>query len=181
MGILEKPSTQEKTEVRRRALSAKEILNYLRKEGEKQLSLHSVYFHLQKFVDAGYLKTIVILKEGRHNVTYFGRTARIFTYTDEEEYIKKNIRLFNEFAKVIKLKYPQRDLTGLDELVKDYVRLVNERDKRINEWVAKNENYLTECNPDIIEFAYILNVLDLANPEYYEIAKKLTELFEIKI
>ena len=69
----------------RYAFSAKELLDMANKKLDEKMKLQSMYFHLQKLQEYGTIEVIATLHEGRHNIAYFGRTARGFLFEGKKE------------------------------------------------------------------------------------------------
>ncbi|MFX1508314.1 MAG: hypothetical protein ACFFDC_19710, partial [Promethearchaeota archaeon] len=131
---------------RRRALNAREILSNLKelqteekKDEEeapkaKDISLQSLYFHLQKLEEAELIQTVTILRKGSHNTAYYGRTARIFLHTDLVKHEKKISQAFTAIKQFAKVKNPDLNTEKLDDFRERYLAHEKQRSERISEW-----------------------------------------------
>jgi len=117
--------------ITRKALNAQEILQEIndtldikfkiKEDREKfDLSLHSLYFHLQKLEEVGFIQTIAILKEGRHNVAYYSRPAKIVLFKDEYAEDEKIRSAFSSMEKLVHILYPEIETEKFMEYYKKY-------------------------------------------------------------
>ena len=168
----------------RRALSVQEIhqklleLIELKKDaliehGVKNLevSLHNLYFHLRALEEIGLIKTVAILKEGRHNVTYYGPAARVMLFKDnyKEDETVKNV--FIAMAKIAKFLNPESKSDKIMEYYERFVKIQQESLDWIQDEVIKREEIVQKAEIDPNELQAFLVILNAQNP-------KLLELFE---
>ncbi|WP_455463849.1 hypothetical protein [Candidatus Hodarchaeum mangrovi] len=177
---------------RRRALNAREILkmlkqNELEKEIEeerpieleesqeeiKAISLQSLYFHLQKLEEAGLIHTVTILREGRHNTAYYGRTARIFLHTDPKKNEHKIAKAFTAITELATFKNPNFDQVRMEELLKRLLFFETQRRERISKWLTQHESTIIEKNIDLTSLFKFMELIDTINPDYIKLFQDL--------
>ena len=165
----------------RHALNTKEIRRTLLDRDGIKMSQHNLYFHLNKLEEIGYIKVVARLLEGRHNVAYYGRTARTILRRDTEESLEKYERWFQEMGRLAKSKRPEFDMDRLEGLAEEYLGIMRRRDRAQGEWMASNEESIYEGGIDGYSIFGLLQVLDVMDPEYIEFIKKIRELFEVDL
>lgn len=173
---------------RRRALNAKEILSNIQKmkvddkdidKDSKNVSLQGLYFHLQKLEEAGLIQTVTILREGRHNTAYYGRTARIFNHMDFkkiEEETKNNFSAIQKFGAVQNVNF---DNKTFNDLLKRYLNYQKSKDERLSKWLIQYESIIIENNINLTDFYRFMELMDTINPEYLEIFKELQKTLQL--
>ncbi|MFX0113541.1 MAG: hypothetical protein ACFFB3_03255 [Candidatus Hodarchaeota archaeon] len=180
-GIKEKPVENSTQEMRRRALNAQEILSHLKKELKTKMTLQSLYFHLQKLEEAGLLQTVAILHEGRHNIAYFGRTARSYLFADHKKDHEKKTRQFFEMAKLAKLRNPNLQLEEVNRFLERFFQLKKDRYQYIAEWTATIEPAWGENDINFSDIYGFMGLFDSINPEYIAFFKELAELLKFDL
>jgi len=188
MGISEQGDSPK----RRRALNAREILKMLKQIGSeeqieeeglfafdenqeetKAISLQSLYFHLQRLEEAGLIQTVTILREGRHNTAYYGRTARIFLHTDPKKNENKIARAFTAITELVTSKIPNFDQVRMEELLERLLLFETQRRERISKWLTQYESTIIEKNIDLTSLFKFMELIDTINPDYIKIFQDL--------
>jgi len=165
----------------RHALNTKEIKKTLSDRLGIKMSQQNLYFHLKKLEEIGYIKVVAKILEGRHNVAYYGRTARTILRRDTEESLEKYERWFQEMGRLAKAKRPEFELDQLEGLAEDYLGIMRRRDRAQGEWMASNEEMLYEGGIDIYSIFKFIKAMDVMDPEYIGFIKKVRELLEIDL
>jgi DNA-binding transcriptional ArsR family regulator len=177
---------------RRRALNAREILSILKemqteekKDEEeapkaKDISLQSLYFHLQKLEEAELIQTVTILRKGSHNTAYYGRTARIFLHTDPVKHEKKISQAFAAIRQFAKVKNPDLNVEKIDDFRERYLTHEKQRSERISKWFIQYESLIVENNIDLTSFFKFMEIIDTINPENIQILKELQETLKFE-
>ncbi len=172
---------------RRRALNAREILSILKempmeekKDEEeasktKDISLQSLYFHLQKLEEAELVQTVTILRKGNHNTAYYGRTARIYLHTDPVKKEKKISQAFSAIKQFAKVKNPGLNESEIDDFRERYLSREKQRSERISKWFVQYESLIVENNIDLTSFFQFMEIIDTINPETIQILKELRD------
>jgi DNA-binding transcriptional ArsR family regulator len=172
---------------RRRALNAREILSIVKdmqteekKDEEeapktKDISLQSLYFHLQKLEEAELIQTVTILRKGSHNTAYYGRTARIFLHTDPVKNEKKISQVFSAIKQFAKVKNPKLNEEKIDDFRERYLSHEKQRSERISKWLIQYESLIVENNIDLTSIFKFMEIIDTINPENIQILKELQD------
>jgi predicted ArsR family transcriptional regulator len=177
---------------RRRALNAREMLSILKdmqtkeKKGEeeaqktKDISLQSLYFHLQKLEEAELIQTVTILRKGNHNTAYYGRTARIYLHTDPVKKEKKISLAFLTIKQFVKVKNPELNEEKFDDFHERYLSREKQKSERISKWLIQYESLIVENNIDLTSFFQFMEILDTINPENIQILKELQDTLKFE-
>jgi hypothetical protein len=178
--------------VTRRALNAQEILLEIndtldlkfkiKEEREKyDLSLHSLYFHLQKLEEVGFIKTIAILKEGRHNVAYYARSAKVVLFKDVFTEDEKISDAFTSMMKLATILNPDLD----SKKVQGFYDRFNEINKKsldqIQRKIAEFENQMYKANIDPNDIQRFFTLLNQINPEYVKLFKEILDYLQLEL
>ena len=163
----------------RHALNTKEIMKTLLDRDGIKMSLHNLYFHINKLEEIGYIKVVARILEGRHNVAYYGRTARSILRRDPEESLEKYERWFQEMGRLAKAKRPEFDMDQLEGLAEEYLGIMRRRDRAQGEWMASNEELIYQGGIDSYSIFEFIQAMDVMDSEYIGFIKKVRELFEI--
>jgi len=165
----------------RHALNNKEIVNTLLERNGIRMTQQNLYFHLNKLEEIGYIKVVARIREGRHNVAYYGRASRIILRRDPEESLDKYERWFQEMGKLAKAREPKFNVDLLEGLAEEYLGIMRRRDRAQGEWMASNEELIYERGIDIYTIFKFLKAMDVMDPEYIGFIKKVRELFDIDL
>lgn len=191
MGIEEHSKEDSKEIVIRRALNTQEIyqaIKDLKKQKPQEfdlkdfdISLHNLYFHIQKLEEAGLIKPIAILREGRHNVTYYGRTARImfFNITYEEyEKVKNAFTAMEKLAPKINQKIKSEDIRGYYD---KYVKIGKTLTQKMFDKLAEYEQGFNTTDVDPIDILNFLELIYSVNKEFADLFNKVANDLGIEI
>ena len=165
----------------RHALNTKEIMKTLLDRNGIKISQHSLYFHLNKLEEIGYIRVVARLREGRHNVAYYGRTSRTLLRRDPEESLEKYENWLQEMGKLLKAKRPEFDMNQLKGLAEEYLGIVRSRDRALGEWMASNEELIYEAGLDPYSLFKFIQAMDVTDPEYLRFIRKVRGLFELEL
>ena len=188
-GVKQQTPTGERS---RRALSAREIHQFVKDISENKLkdrkmpkeldlSLHSLYFHSQKLEEVGFIKTVAILKEGRHNVSYYGRVARVVLFKEdykEDETIKNS---FNAMSKIAPLLNPNHSSEKVMEYYDEFVTINKESLDIIQRKLAKFEKQIDAADIDPNELQTFFTLMNSINPKFIKLFSEIIDYFELKI
>jgi DNA-binding transcriptional ArsR family regulator len=164
----------------RRALKADEIRTLLNERGIK-VSKTSLYFHLGVLEEQRLIKVVAKILEGRHRVAYYGRTARGFIHRDPEESLEKYRRYFEEAGRLAKAKRPGLDLSVVEGLAEEYLRIKQRRDTALADWMIANEEIMNENEVDFYSVFEFIKSLDSVSPEYVEFIRRVSETMGIEL
>ena len=168
----------------RRALSVQEIHHKMQElieekkdvmieQGIKNLdvSLHNLYFHLRALEEIGLIRTVAILKEGRHNVTYYGPAARVMLFKEDYEEDENVKNVFKAMTKIAKFLNPEFKSDKIMEYYKRFVEIQQASLDWIQDEVIKREDIVQKAEIDPNELKAFLIILNAQN-------QKLLDLFE---
>jgi DNA-binding transcriptional ArsR family regulator len=168
-----------KQSVLRHVFSAKELLNYVKKNLGVEITLQNIYFHLSKLENASIITRTASIKEGRHSTHYFGRTARLFVNVgspSEKEYLNdEKIKRISELLGKINPDLPEETLLGVFNELKEST---DESRERIKEWMAEYEKLIIDLNIDFRDLYEILFLIDRFDKSASEITRKISKLFK---
>lgn len=178
--------------VTRKALNAQEILQEIndaldmkfkiKEEREKyDLSLHSLYFHLQKLEEVGFIQTVAILKEGRHNVAYYSRTARIVLFKDEYTEDEKMKSAFSSMEKLMKIIDPEFESEKFKEYYEKYNKINEKNLDQIQRKIGEIQEQVYEADIDPNDIQRFLVLISQINPEYVKLFSKILEKIKIEL
>lgn len=169
-------------------LTAKEILDILNpKLIEKLLSERarlkraSLYFHLDKLEDAGYIRTAGYMVRGTsQRVTYYGRTARVITTTDYDGTPSYPILRSQGLRDLIKRMNPSIDSDDIELLLGkiDFINDYNPATFPI--WVERNEAILEIIDIDLVKLSSIISILRRFNMITIDSIAELSKLIKFK-
>ncbi|MHA2176098.1 MAG: hypothetical protein ACXACP_10665 [Candidatus Hodarchaeales archaeon] len=180
---------------RRRALNAREILQLLQQtqlntledaskkeeqDAVKAISLQSLYFHLQKLEEAGLVQTVTILREGRHNTAYYGRTARIYLHTNPKKNESKIAAAFQAVSEFAILNNPNFEKAKMEELLEKLLILEGQRRERISTWLIQYEATIIEHDIDLTGLFKFMELIDTINPSNIRLFQEIIELLSFK-
>lgn len=165
--------------VTRHVFSAKEILNYVKKNLSVEITPQNIYFHLSKLEEAGIITRVASIKAGRHSTHYFGRTARLFVNVgspSEKEYLNdEKIGKINDLLKRINPDIPEEIPQVVFNELKEST---DESRERIKEWMAEYEKLIIDLNIDFRDIYEILFLIDRFDKTTIEITRKIAKLFK---
>ncbi|NHJ05253.1 MAG: ArsR family transcriptional regulator [Candidatus Heimdallarchaeota archaeon] len=178
--------------VTRKALNVQEILQEInelldkkfkvKEEREKfDLSLHSLYFHLQKLEEVGFIKTIAILKEGRHNVAYYARSAKVVLFKDvftEDEKIKI---AFTSMLKLISSRNPDLDSTLFMEFYYKFNEINKVSLEKIQRKIAEFQDQIYEANIDPNDIQRFFTLINQINPEFVKLFNEIMNYLQLEL
>ncbi len=165
---------EEPVERVRHALKADEIRARLKEEGIK-MSKTNLYFHLGVLEENDLVKVVAKVLEGRHKVAYYGRTARGIIHRDPEESLQDYRRRFMETGRLAKAKRPDLDLSVVEELAEEFLRIKQRRDAALTDWMARNEALMSEHGIDFYVVFEFMKSLEAINPEYVQFLRMVAE------
>ncbi|NPD88701.1 MAG: helix-turn-helix transcriptional regulator [Asgard group archaeon] len=179
-GIGEKSKKEE--EIRKRhALTAREILELVNNDLEPKMKLQAMYFHLQKLQNAGIIKVVATLHEGRHNIAYFGRVAKNFFFEDRKKEQEKYENMLRETGKLAQKLNPKVSIDIFDRYIEKIIELHQERYKRVNEWLNTYEKEINIEEIDLTQVLSFLSRLTYADSGLTELYREIAKLVEFEI
>jgi DNA-binding transcriptional ArsR family regulator len=191
MGIEELEEEDTKKSTIRRALNTQEIFQAIKELKKRKpqefdikdfdISLHNLYFHIQKLEEAGLIKPVAILREGRHNVTYYGRTARVMFFNiayEEYEKVKNAFTAMEKLAPKINSKIKKEDIKNH---YNNYNKIGKTLSKKMFEKLAEYEQGFNTTDVDPIDILNFLELIYSVNKEYSDLLNKVAKDLGIEI
>ncbi len=173
--------TFENGKVRRRyALNAQELQNHVSDRLKKQVKLSNVYFHLQKLKEIDCVQELTSIREGKYNVAYFARTAKLFSHSiqDSEEIRNKLTALKDLFIRLLPSINPKADKETILNLFDEIYQYQLKREHLRFAWLEKYADFLTDLEFDILIIDEFLKELDGSDSDGSRIYSQIADLLK---
>ena len=162
----------------RHSFSAKELLSMISKKLERELKLQSMYFHLNKLQEHGLIYVVTILHEGKHNVAYFGRTARGFLFeSSKEDKYEEYFAEGNRFATALNSEISKNKFK---DYLKEFRTINKESEEQIIQWLEDRKEFINENNIDSATMFSFLRRINFHNERMVNLMKEIAELIEFE-
>ncbi|NHJ49886.1 MAG: hypothetical protein FK733_18985 [Asgard group archaeon] len=165
----------------RHGFSAKELLDMANKKLKEKMKLQSMYFHIMKLQEFGLLKTVVTLHEGRHNIAYFGRTARAFNWENKKKDQNRYKELFKEGGKYARAIDEDLSVDLFSKYAEDFIEILKENENKSLDWIKKNEQFINENKIDIAYIFSFLKRVNYANPKLTKLLCQIAKLIDYEL
>ena len=142
------------------------------------MSQTNLYFHLNTLEEAGAITVVARLPEGRHKVAYYGRVGRLILPRDPEESLATYRRRFQELAKLVKAKEPDADVSELEGLPEEYLRVKMRKDRMLADWISKQDPAMNREGIDGILIYELLKDVSSIEPKNIRLLKRIADLVE---
>ncbi|MFW9916917.1 MAG: hypothetical protein ACFFGZ_15025 [Candidatus Thorarchaeota archaeon] len=168
----------------RHALSAPEMMPYLKERLGEDIRLPNVYFHLEKLEKANLVRKITKRLEGKHYVTYYGRTCKLIiggmSKWDEDE-IKGSESLSDAFrmAEALNADFDRQKANDLvDKIIERKERLYHME----KEWLAKNHPLILDLDVGVLElFEFMTRFLRVRDPVLQDLLLQFNQELGLEI
>ena len=166
---------------RRHAFTAKELHTaYTKTQKDQKYSQSNFHFHIKSLVEDGYLKEITKLLEGRHYITYYGRTAISFIGQYDNILTATTIQdMWGPFRELMKVMNPEIDSDTINQLVDENLLTMQDFYYRIFSWVEDKYPQLYESKVDIKFFINIVGHFSFFHKEFGKISEKIGSLLDL--
>ncbi|NHK32230.1 MAG: hypothetical protein FK730_12810 [Asgard group archaeon] len=165
----------------RHGFSAKELLEMVNKKLKEKMRLQSMYFHLMKLQDFGLIQIITTLHEGRHNIAYFGRTARGFNFENKKKDQDRYARYFEEGNKYARALNKDLSDDFFEKYKDEFFEILKENEKNALEWLKSNEQFINENNIDTAYLFSLLKRINYTNPKLVKLFQEIANSIDYKI
>jgi len=171
-GILDDSILNNERRRRRYALNAQELQKFVGERLQREITLSNIYFHLQKLKEIDCVQELVSIREGKYNVAYFGRTAKLFSSSirDSEKIREKLNTLRKLFIRLLPSLNPKIDKETIMNLFDEIYQYRLEREQLRFAWLEKHAELLTDLEFDILIIDKFLMELD-GKKNIYSLAK----------
>ncbi len=148
--------TREHNLPRRHALSAPEMFPLLRDKLGSDVLLSNVYWHLEKLEKYNLIRKIITRLEGRHHVTYYGRTAKLILGGKGTD-LKSHIIAFS--SQILELSAALKSDTDTPKLYALFKKILHrgaELNQMEREWIEKNHDIIIKRDIPVLELSEFL-------------------------
>jgi hypothetical protein len=171
-------SIQENGLSRRYAMSAPEMLPKIREKLGYDVKLSNIYFHLEKLEKANLIQEVTKRLEGKHHVTYYGRTSKLILCCRSDDADKCE-------SKFLTSAYSLAEHLNLDidtQMLNTIIEKIHGRNDELyqleKEWIQNNHETLFQLDIDVLElFDFIKGYLRYSDP----IIQELISQFHMEI
>lgn len=167
--------------MRRHAFTAKELhAAYMKKWKDQKYSPSNFHFHINSLVEDGYLKEIAKILEGRHYISYYGRTAISFIGKYDNILTSSTVRdLFGPLKQLLKDMHPEIDPETINQLVDESILSMQDFYYRFFSWVEDKYPLLYQAKVDIKELLSIVGHYSFFHKEFGKISEKIGSLLDL--
>jgi hypothetical protein len=166
---------------RRHAFTVKELYNaYLKKESSQKYSLSNFHFHIKSLVKDGYLKEIAKFLEGRHYVTYYGRTAVNFMGLYDNILTDSSVQdIFGPLKQMSKEINPEIDSEEINQLIDENLLLLQDFYYRLFLWIKEKYPLLYKCKVDIRKLVEVIGHYAFFHKEFAKNSERVGALIDL--
>ncbi len=163
---------------RRHAFSAKELHEaYTNSSAGEGCSLSNFHFHIKGLVEHGYLKEVAKILEGRHYVTYYGRTSIVFAdQYDDPLQSKMNQGFFDPLKRIIKDMNPDLEAGYINQLVDDNLSSIQDFYGKFFSWMKANYPHLYKSRADLDTLTRTIGHYSFFHKDLYKSSKEIASL-----
>ncbi len=160
-GILDDSFVDNGQTRRRYALNAQELQKHIGERLQREITLSNVYFHLQKLKEIDCIQELVSIREGKYNVAYFSRTAKLFSSSIKDSAKMDEINTLRKlFIRLLPSLNPTIEKETIMNLFDEIYQYRLEREQRRFAWLEKHAELITDLEFDILIIDKFLLELD---------------------
>ncbi|NHJ06232.1 MAG: hypothetical protein EAX90_15495 [Candidatus Heimdallarchaeota archaeon] len=165
---------------RRHAFSAKELHTaFAEKWKDQNYSLSNFHFHINRLVEDGYLQEIAKILEGRHYISYYGRTAISFIGQYDNILTASTVlETFEPIKQLIKNMNPEISLDTINQLVDENILSMQDFYYRLFSWIEDKYPLIYKSKIDIKDFLNIVSHFSFFHKEFAKTSKKIGSLLD---
>ena len=166
---------------RRHAFSAKELYEaYINSSVGEKCSLSNFHFHIKDLVEHGLLREVAKILEGRHYVTYYGRTSIAFLdQYDAPLQSKVGQDFFDPLKRVIQDMNPDLEVEYISQLVDDNLSSIVDFYSRLISWIEGNYSHLYKSKIDLDMLMNIFGHYSFFHKDLNKSSKKIASLIDL--
>ncbi|TFG27965.1 hypothetical protein EU528_12005 [Candidatus Thorarchaeota archaeon] len=167
---------------RRHAFSAKELHEaYNNNSAGKNLSLSNFHFHINDLVEHGLLQEVAKILEGRHYVTYYGRTSIAFLDQNDAPLQSKIGRdFFDPLKRMIQDMNPDLEFEYISQLVDDNLSSMVDFYSRLISWIEVKYSYLYKSKMDLDMLMNIVAHYSFFHKDLTKSSKEIASLIDLR-
>ena len=165
---------------RRHAFSAKELHDaYIRTTGD-ECSLSNFHFHIKDLVEHGLLREVATILEGRHKVTYYGRTSIAFIdQFDSPLQSKIDQDFFDPLKRVIQDMNPELEFRYINQLVDDNLASIVDFYSRVISWIEVKYPHLYNSKIDLDMLMTLVGHYSFFHKDLKKSSKEIASLIDL--
>ncbi|NHJ14756.1 MAG: hypothetical protein EAX95_13835 [Candidatus Thorarchaeota archaeon] len=166
---------------RRHAFSAKELHDaYIKSSTGEKCSLSNFHFHIKDLVEHGLLREVATILEGRHYVTYYGRTSIAFLdQYDAPLQSKIGRAFFDPLKRVIQAMNPDLGFDHINQLVDDNLSSLVDFYSRVISWIEAKYPHLYKSKIDLDTFMNIVGHYSFFHKDLNKSSKEIASLINL--
>ena len=166
---------------RRHAFTASELHKaYTEKQKGQKYSQSNFHFHIKKLVEDGYLIEIAKLLEGRHYITYYGRTAIAFIGQYDNILTEITVQdIWDPLRQFITAMNPTTDSDTINQMVDKHILLMQDFYYRLFSWIEDKYPMLYKSKVDLKIFLTIAGHFSFYHTDFRKISEELGSLLEL--
>jgi hypothetical protein len=167
--------------LRRHAFTAKELHTaYLKRQKDQNYSQANFHFHIKALVEEGYLKEITKLLEGRHYVSYYGRTAKSFVSQFDNILTESAIQDdFGPIKELIISMNPENNPEIINQLVDEFLLSLQDYYFRFFSWVKEKYPHLYKSKVDLRSFLDVVGHFSFFHSELRKVSETMGNLLDL--
>ncbi|TFG16517.1 MAG: hypothetical protein EU530_11735 [Promethearchaeota archaeon] len=167
--------------LRRHAFTAKELhAAYLNQQKDQNYSQSNFHFHIKALVEEGYLQEIAKILEGRHYVSYYGRTAKSFV--SQFDNILTTSAIQDDFGPIKELiidMNPDSNPESINQLVDEFILSLEDYYFRFFSWVKEKYPHIYKSKVDLRSFLDIVGHYSFFHSELRKNSEKIGRLLDL--
>jgi hypothetical protein len=165
---------------RRHAFAAKELHDAYVKATGDECSLSNFHFHIKDLVEHDLLREVATILEGRHKVTYYGRTSIAFIdQYDHPLQSKMGQDFFDPLKRVIQEMNPDLEVDYINQLVDDNLSSLVDFYSRFISWIEVKYPHLYKSKIDLDMFMNIVGHYSLFHKSLTKSSKEIASLIDL--
>ncbi|TFG31242.1 hypothetical protein EU527_12985 [Candidatus Thorarchaeota archaeon] len=166
---------------RRHAFSAKELYEaYISSSAGEKCSLSNFHFHIKDLVEHGLLREVTRILEGRHYVTYYGRTSIAFLdQYDTPLQSKIGQDFFDPLKRVIQDMNPDLEVDYVNQLVDDNLSSLHDFYSRLISWIEEKYPHLYKSKIDLDMLMNIFGHYSFFHKDLNKSSKEIASLINL--
>jgi len=166
---------------RRHAFSAKEMYEaYINSSAGEKCSLSNFHFHIKDLVEHGLLREVTKILEGRHYVTFYGRTSIAFLdQYDAPLQSKIDQDFFDPLKRVIQDMNPDLEFDHISQLVDDNLASIQDFYSRLISWIEVKYPHLYKSKMDLDMLMSIFGHYSLFHKDLTKSSKEIASLIDL--
>lgn len=166
----------------RHALSAPEMLPYLKERLEQDIRLSNVYFHLEKLEKANLVRKVTKRLEGKHYVTYYGRTCKLIIGGMSKGDKIKDPESLSDAFRIAEALNADVNRQKLDDLVDKIIERKNKLYQMEKKWLEENHPMFVELDIGVLElFEFMGRFLRARDPIFQDLLSQFYQELGLEI